>query len=150
MRTVNYLKIAILSIVLVLGFSSCEKNYYEDFQNSDDKLCNKTWVEHFVVSGNIPYVTHTLFFQVNGRGEQRFEHRVNEDDLLPQTTVTHNFTWRWTNNKESIVIDLGREKIFLDAVIARTSFLTGNYDGPLGAISSYYTGPITLRSDDAE
>ena len=46
MKTLNYVKILLLC-VFTIGLASCGDDVYYTMQNSDDKLCERTWVEDY-------------------------------------------------------------------------------------------------------
>ena len=46
MKTLNYVKILLLC-VFTIGLASCGDDVYYTMQNSDDKLCGKTWIEEY-------------------------------------------------------------------------------------------------------
>ena len=82
MKTLNYVKILLLC-VFTIGLASCGDDVYYTMQNSDDKLCGKTWIEEYQTEnkdGVEVLCSHQLkFAKADNSGQEIWEYyrRVN-------------------------------------------------------------------------
>ena len=85
MKTLNYVKILLLC-VFTIGLASCGDDVYYTMQNSDDKLCGKTWIEEYqtenkdgvevLCSHQLWGIERSGFFNGQGKWAKGFENQM--------------------------------------------------------------------------
>ena len=106
MKTLNVGKILLL-LMVVIGLSSCGDEYYTDdyLRNSDEKLCNRVWVEEYETNDN-ELCEHYLEFSRNGSGKETFKYKPI-DGRKPYES-SYRFDWAWIDNSmEGLILDYG-------------------------------------------
>lgn len=140
MKTLNVGKILLL-LMVVIGLSSCGDEYYTDdyLRNSDEKLCNRVWVEEYETNDN-ELCEHYLEFSRNGSGKETFKYKPI-DGRKPYES-SYRFDWAWIDNSmEGLILDYGgNDRIFFDNVWVREHNLSGKLDGVIVAFvdANYY------------
>lgn len=143
MKMVNWAKTVALITVLLVGMSSCHDKYYEDYRNTDEKLCNKDWIEDVEsesATTEWEWYRHVIYFYENGSyKESRDYYRANESE--PYRTVNdNNLTWTWADDsRERIILGDKGNYIYFDNVMVRDHYLSGVLDGePVTFIDAKY------------
>ena len=111
MKTLNAGKILLL-LMVVIGLSSCGDEYYTDdyLRNSDEKLCNRVWVEEYETNDN-ELCEHYLEFSRNGSGKETFKYKPI-DGRKPYES-SYRFDWAWIDNSmEGLILDYGGNASF--------------------------------------
>lgn len=140
MKTLNAGKILLL-LMVVIGLSSCGDEYYTDdyLRNSDEKLCNRVWVEEYETNDN-ELCEHYLEFSRNGSGKETFKYKPI-DGRKPYES-SYRFDWAWIDNSmEGLILDYGgNDRIFFDNVWVREHNLSGKLDGVIVSFvdANYY------------
>lgn len=140
MKTLNAGKILLL-LMVVIGLSSCGDEYYTDdyLRNSDEKLCNRVWVEEYETNDN-ELCEHYLEFSRNGSGKETFKYKPI-DGRKPYES-SYRFDWAWIDNSmEGLILDYGgNDRSFFDNVWVREHNLSGKLDGVIVAFvdANYY------------
>ena len=97
MKTLNYVKILLLC-VFTIGLASCGDDVYYTMQNSDDKLCGKTWIEEYQTEnkdGVEVLCSHQLkFAKADNSGQEIWEY-YRGGESRPYETTSRTFTWKW-------------------------------------------------------
>ncbi|MCD8184851.1 MAG: hypothetical protein LUE99_19250 [Bacteroides sp.] len=139
MKTLDFVKIALLCVI-ALGFASCgDDNYYYTMKNSDEKLCGKTWVDEYTNEDG-QLCKHQLKFTK--------ERKNNQDVCLGQeittvyltggtNTTTKDFTWKWLDAAmEGLALNYGAgETKYFEDVLVREHYLSGKLDGKMVSFS---------------
>ena len=113
MKTLNYVKILLLC-VFTIGLASCGDDVYYTMQNSDDKLCGKTWIEEYQTEnkdGVEVLCSHQLkFAKADNSGQE---------------------IWKWVDKSmEGLTLNYGAGEIkYFDNVWVREHYLSGKLDG---------------------
>ncbi|WP_300695141.1 hypothetical protein [uncultured Bacteroides sp.] len=140
MKTLNAGKILLL-LMVVIGLSSCGDEYYTDdyLRNSDEKLCNRVWVEEYETNDN-ELCEHYLEFSRNGSGKETFKYKPI-DGRKPYES-SYRFDWAWIDNSmEGLILDYGgNDRVFFNNVWVREHNLSGKLDGVIVAFvdANYY------------
>ena len=140
MKTLNVGKILLL-LMVVIGLSSCGDEYYTDdyLRNSDEKLCNRVWVEEYETNDN-ELCEHYLEFSRNGSGKETFKYKPI-DGRKPYES-SYRFDWAWIDNSmEGLILDYGgNDRVFFDNVWVREHNLSGKLDEVIVAFvdANYY------------
>lgn len=140
MKTLNVGKILLL-LMVVIGLSSCGDEYYTDdyLRNSDERLCNRVWVEEYETNDN-ELCEHYLEFSRNGSGKETFKYKPI-DGRKPYES-SYRFDWAWIDNSmEGLILDYGgNDRVFFDNVWVREHNLSGKLDGVIVAFvdANYY------------
>lgn len=140
MKTLNAGKILLL-LMVVIGLSSCGDEYYTDdyLRNSDEKLCNRVWVEEYETNDN-ELCEHYLEFSRNGSGKETFKYKPI-DGRKPYES-SYRFDWAWIDNSmEGLILDYGgNDRSFFDNVWVREHNLSGKLDGVIVSFvdANYY------------
>lgn len=128
MKVLNFVMIALLCVI-TMGLASCGDDNYYTIQNSDEKLCGKTWVEQYTNDeGNL--CIHQLEFT---------KVKQNNKDILSgkETTVTYivggtntataDFTWQWIDTSmEGLLLNYGNGDVeHFGNVWVREHYLSG-------------------------
>lgn len=127
--------------MVVIGLSSCGDEYYTDdyLRNSDEKLCNRVWVEEYETNDN-ELCEHYLEFSRNGSGKETFKYKPI-DGRKPYES-SYRFDWAWIDNSmEGLILDYGgNDRSFFDNVWVREHNLSGKLDGVIVAFvdANYY------------
>ncbi|KAA6344540.1 hypothetical protein EZS27_007855 [termite gut metagenome] len=124
----------ILFLSILIGFSSCE-NYYTDdfFRNSDEKLCNRLWERTYLINDKL--CTHQLIFREAPLiSSETFEYREKKNSNwndIAYLIQSYSFYWEWSDKElEGIIIKHPLDGIlFFDNVWIRTHYLSGNLSG---------------------
>lgn len=133
MKIGDLVKTTLLGVVLLAGMSACHDKYYEDYRNTDEKLCNKEWVEDVEsqsATTEWDWCRHILYFYENGSyKESRAYYRGNESE--PYRTVNdNNLTWTWADDsRERIILGNKGNYTYFDNVLVRDHYLSGVLDG---------------------
>lgn len=133
MKMVNLVKTVLIVTALTMGLSACHDKYYEDYRNTDEKLCNKDWVEDVKsesATTQWDWCRHVLFFYENGSyKESKAYYRANESE--PYRTVNdNNLTWTWADDsRERIILGNKGNYTYFDNVMVRDHYLSGVLDG---------------------
>ena len=140
MKTLNAGKILLL-LMVVIGLSSCGDEYYTDdyLRNSDEKLCNRVWVEEYETNDN-ELCEHYLEFSRDGSGKETFKYKPI-DGRKPYES-SYRFDWAWIDNSmEGLILDYGgNDRVFFDNVWVREHNLSGKLDGVIVSFvdANYY------------
>lgn len=127
--------------MVVIGLSSCGDEYYTDdyLRNSDEKLCNRVWVEEYETNDN-ELCEHYLEFSRNGSGKETFKYKPI-DGRKPYES-SYRFDWAWIDNSmEGLILDYGgNDRSFFDNVWVREHNLSGKLDGVIVSFvdANYY------------
>ena len=110
MKTLNYVKILLLC-VFTIGLASCGDDVYYTMQNSDDKLCERTWIEEYQTEnkdGVEVLCSHQLkFAKVDNSGQEIWEY-YRRGESRPYETVSRTFTWKWMDKSmEGLALNYG-------------------------------------------
>ena len=133
MKTLNYVKILLLC-VFTIGLASCGDDVYYTMQNSDDKLCERTWIEEYQTEnkdGVEVLCSHQLkFAKVDSSGQEIWEY-YRRGESRPYETVSRTFTWKWMDKSmEGLALNYGAGEIkYFDNVWVREHYLSGKLDG---------------------
>ena len=133
MKTLNYVKILLLC-VFTIGLASCGDDVYYTMQNSDDKLCGKTWIEEYQTEnkdGVEVLCSHQLkFAKADNSGQEIWEY-YRGGESRPYETTSRTFTWKWmVKSMEGLTLNYGAGEIkYFDNVWVREHYLSGKLDG---------------------
>lgn len=122
----NNVKMLLLCVWAVL-LASCGDDVYYTMQNSDDKLCEKTWVEDYEDDGAVTGAYQLRFYKKGYKG-QEVSTTYTDDGKV---TYDREFGWAWTDSsKETLKLTFadGRVKYF-ENVWVREHYLSGKIDG---------------------
>lgn len=103
-------------------------------QNSDDKLCERTWIEEYQTEnkdGVEVLCSHQLkFAKVDNSGQEIWEY-YRGGESRPYETVSRTFTWKWMDKSmEGLALNYGAGEIkYFDNVWVREHYLSGKLDG---------------------
>ena len=129
MKTLNFVKILLLCAV-ISGLASCgDDKYYTEIQNSDDKLCGKTWTEKYTdEEGNT--CVHKLEFskvKVNNKDSNSGKETTITYKTGKTESVSKDFTWQWVDNSmEGLVLSYGSgDVVYFENVWVREHYLSG-------------------------
>lgn len=128
MKTFNFVKILLFTVV-TLGFASCGDDVYYTMQNSNNKLCARTWVEEYVTMDN-ELCKHYLKFAPDRSGREIFQFYRNGESR-PYQEKSLIFDWRWLDaDMENMEMNYGAgDIIYFDNVWVREHNLSGKLDG---------------------
>lgn len=134
MKTLNYVKILLLCVFTVTLASCGDDNYYTTIENSDDKLCGKTWVEEYATEnkdGVEVLCSHQLKFAKADYSGQEIWAYYRGGESRPYETSTRTFTWKWMDNtREGLTLNYGAGEVkYFDNVWVREHYLSGKLDG---------------------
>lgn len=128
MKTLNCVKILLLC-TFVIGLMSCGDDVYYTMENSDKKLCDRTWVDESETNEGSPCTYQLKFFKDNNKGQ---ELTITYDES-GKTTVDREFSWRWADNsKEALRMTFPDGKVkYFENVWVRDHYLSGKLDGKI-------------------
>ena len=95
MKTLNYVKILLLC-VFTIGLASCGDDVYYTMQNSDDKLCESTWVEDYESDGMVTGAYQLRFYKKDNKGQEVSTTYTTD----AKVTYDREFNWRWTDDSK--------------------------------------------------
>jgi len=126
MKTLNYVKI-LLSCVFTIGLASCGDDVYYTMQNSDDKLCERTWVEDYESDGVVTGAYQLRFYKKDNRGQEVSTTYTTDGKV----TYDREFNWRWTDDsKETLKLTFADGKVkYFENVWVRDHYLSGKIEG---------------------
>lgn len=117
--------------LLILVVAACGDDiYYTAEENTDERLCGRTWTEEVPVTDNETYASaeHQLIFSLTGQSRETWVWRKpgGGEDITTST-----FTWKWMDNsREGIVLDFGGGELkYFENVWVRDHYLSGKLDG---------------------
>lgn len=126
MKTLNFVKMLLLCVI-TLSFASCGDENYYTIQNSDEKLCDKTWTDEQETSDGT--FTYQLKFYKDNKGQEI----STTYSTGGKTTIDREFSWRWTDNSKEalrLIFTDGKIKNF-ENVWVREHYLSGKLDGEI-------------------
>ena len=128
MKTLNVGKILLLC-AFAIGLTSCGDDVYYTMENSDKKLCDRTWVDESETNEGAPCTYQLKFFKDNNKGQ---ELTITYDEG-GKTTVDREFSWRWEDNsKEALRMTFPDGKVkYFENVWVRDHYLSGKLDGKI-------------------
>lgn len=132
MKTLDFVKILLLT-VFTLSLVSCGDDIYYTMQNSDDKLCNKVWMEQYETEDGY-LCRHQLEFK-KVRQDNKEVYSGKETTIVQKTgtteTTSKDFTWKWVDNTmEGLILSYGAGDIqYFENVWVREHYLSGKLDG---------------------
>lgn len=132
MKTLNFVKICLLCVV-TMGLASCGDDIYYTMQNSDEKLCNKVWMEKYQNESNELCEHRLEFKKVRQNNKDVFSGK--ETTIIYKTgtteTVSKDFTWKWIDNTmEGLILSYGAgDVMYFQNVWVREHYLSGKLDG---------------------
>ena len=112
----------------------CIRDRYYTMQNSDDKLCGKTWIEEYQTEnkdGVEVLCSHQLkFAKADNSGQEIWEY-YRGGESRPYETTSRTFTWKWMDKSmEGLTLNYGAGEIkYFDNVWVREHYLSGKLDG---------------------
>lgn len=130
MKTLNFVKMLLLCVI-TLSMTSCGDDNYYVMQNSDDKLCGKTWVEEYNSAEN-ELCKHQLKFAKDYSGKETFQYYRNGESR-PYRESSFTFDWRWIDSSmENIEMNYGGgDIVYFDNVWTRDHNLSGKLNGEI-------------------
>lgn len=132
MKTLNFVKMLLLCVI-TLSMTSCGDDNYYVMQNSDDKLCGKTWTEASEDEYDFTGINYyQLKFDKNNSAQEIKEY-YRDGESEPYKRDTRRFTWKWMDDtKETLILDFGaKETIYFENVWVREHYLSGKLDGKM-------------------
>lgn len=128
MKTLNCVKILLLCIFAV-GLLSCGDDVYYTMENSDKKLCDRTWIDEYETDESLTCTYQLRFFKDNNKGQEL----TTTYDTGGKTTVDREFSWRWTDDsKEALRLTFSDGKVkYFENVWVRDHYLSGKLDGKM-------------------
>lgn len=131
MKIVNLAKTVLVITVLLAGMSSCHDKYYEDYRNTDEKLCNKDWMLDIESADNsTEWYRYIYEFYENGKMEKTELHFRNGENKAYNTQIWHDLNWTWADNsRERIILGDKGNYTYFDNVMVRDHYLSGVLDG---------------------
>lgn len=128
MKICNLMKV-LTTCVLMFAFTSCGDDVvYETVKNTDESLCNKTWVMETEENGTVVQQYKLTFYPVSRKGQELTV--IYEED--GKTSVDREFSWKWMDeSREALVLTFTTgEKVF-ENVWVREHYLSGKLDGQI-------------------
>lgn len=137
MKIFNFVK-AVLLLVVVVGMCSCGDEYYVDYQNTNEKLCNKDWIENVDVNTDEWY-KHILRFNEDGTFSETKAYYRNDESEPYRTVQTHKLGWSWADDaKERLILEYNNVSyVYFDNVMLREHYLTGVLEGVSVMFNNY-------------
>lgn len=128
MKTLNRVKILLLC-AFTIGLASCGDDVYYTMENSDKKLCDRTWVDEYETDEGLPCTYQLKFFKGNDKGQEL----TITYDGGGKTTVDREFSWRWDDDsKEALRMTFPDGKVkYFENVWVRDHYLSGKLDGKI-------------------
>ncbi len=126
MKTMKLLKIMFL-LAMIAGFTACEKNYYSEIENTNQKLCASTWTRKYEIEGTTDVYRHSLKFNTDGTGSEVTSITTHGSSH----TTTYAISWKWLDsNREGLYISrVAGDTYEIHNVWIRANYLSGEYDG---------------------
>lgn len=126
MKTLNCLRTVVMCF-FAIGLWSCGDDVYYTMENSDKKLCDRTWINEFETDEGKMCTYQLRFFKDSKKGQ---ELTTTYDDG-GKTTVDREFSWRWTDDsKEALKLSFADETVkYFENVWVRDHYLSGELDG---------------------
>lgn len=128
MKTCNLMKVLAVC-VLTLVFVSCGDDVvYETIKNTDEDLCNKTWVMETKENSTTAQQYKLTFYSVNRKG-QELTVTYDEDG---KTSIDREFSWKWMDDsREALVLTFSTGEKLFENVWVREHYLSGKLDGQI-------------------
>ena len=127
MKILNFAKIMLLC-VMTMGLASCgDDNYYTTIENSDEKLCGKTWTEKYETEDG----TCTYQLQFENKNNLTSKEVIKVVNGSETKTTERMFTWKWADNsKETLILIFPANEVkYFENVWVRNHYLSGKLDG---------------------
>ncbi len=122
--------LAFCLLVCILAACGDDVYYTVEEENTDERLCGRTWVEKVTVDDGSAYVSaeHQLVFSLEGQSRETWVWRKAGGG---EDTSASTFTWRWMDeSREGIVLDFGAGELkYFENVWVRDHYLSGKLDG---------------------
>lgn len=128
MKICNLMKVLTVC-ALIFVFASCGDDVvYETIKNSDEGLCNKTWVMETEENGTVVQQYKLTFYPVPRKG-QELTVTYGEDG---KTSVDREFSWKWMDeSREALVLTFSTSEKVFENVWVREHYLSGKLDGQI-------------------
>lgn len=128
MKTCNFVKMLTACMLSFLFLSCGDDIVYETIKNTDEGLCDRTWIMQTEQDGAVVRQYKLTFYSKNQKG-QELTVTYDEDG---KTSVDREFSWRWVDNsKEALLLTFTTgEKVF-ENVWVREHYLSGRLDGEI-------------------
>lgn len=132
MKTLNFVKILLLSVIAV-SLASCGDDIYYTMQNSDNKLCGKVWMEQYWNEDD-----ELCEYQLKFKKEKRNNREVlsgKETTIIykkgGKNTIERDFTWEWMDSSmEGLILYFKAGDVsYFENVWVREHYLSGKLDG---------------------
>lgn len=126
MKVLNDVKIWLLCL-FAISLASCGDDVYYTLQNSDDQLCERTWVEDYESDGGATGAYQLRFHKKDNKG-QEVSTTYTADGKV---TYDREFNWRWTDDsKEALKLTFADGKVkYFENVWVRDHYLSGKIEG---------------------
>lgn len=138
MKTLNFVKMLLLCVI-TLSMTSCGDDNYYTIQNSDEKLCSKTWVEEYTTEDG-DLCRYQLEFTKNKKNNKELC-SGKETTILYKTgskeTTERDFTWEWIDgSKEGLILNYGAGDIeYFENVWVREHYISGKLNSKIIMLS---------------
>lgn len=116
-----------LLCMLWMAVLSCGDDVYYTMENSDQKLCGKTWLKEYVTDNGLAGSYQLRFYMDNNKGQEL----TTTYDAGGKTTVDREFTWQWADgSEEGLRMKFNDNTIkYFDNVWVREHYLSGELEG---------------------
>ena len=130
-RIAGVVKLLVICLIPFI-LTACGDDVYYTMENTDERLCGRTWVETIALDNDPNYISveHQLVFSQTGQSREtwiKYKNGGGED------SSASTFTWRWMDNsREGLILDYGGGDLkYFDNVWVRDHYLAGKLDGNL-------------------
>lgn len=126
MKTLDNVKMWLLCLLTVV-IASCGDDVYFTMQNSDDKLCERTWLENYESDGAVTGAYQLRFFKKDNKGQEVTTTYTTDDKV----TYDREFSWSWTDeSREALKLTFADGKVkYFENVWVREHYLSGKIEG---------------------
>ena len=115
----EYLVAVWVLLASVVGFSSCDVDFYRDYGTYTERLCGPTWTD--IWDDGFFHYEQRFIFYTGGRGVEYY---------FDGMEYRYDFYWYWDNNGRSIIMEYGpRDVSYFDDVVIGRGILSGYLDG---------------------
>ena len=127
MKLINIAKLGGLMLFLTMVMTSCGDDItVNTLQNSDDKLCGKTWEAEYVTDAGTHTIYRLRFTKDSYQGEETTIAYTSDGT----NTNIREFTWKWKDDSmEGLDLKFFNETKSFDNVWIRDNYLSGMLDG---------------------
>lgn len=126
MKTLDNVKMWLLCLLTVV-IASCGDDVYFTMQNSDDKLCERTWLENYESDGAVTGAYQLRFFKKDNKGQEVTTTYTTDGKV----TYDREFSWSWTDeSREALKLTFADGKVkYFENVWVREHYLSGKIEG---------------------